>query len=165
MKTVQESKWWNHFSFFCGKSKLSSGKEKEFVELLFSLWEEKEKLYPYVLSQKLAEDVESRLLENIEAESFSEMDYINLTLKKASIWAKQNRIYNNKLGCFLSDQACILRAMRGEYYKPLFMFCSDFLNKYGDLTEDDILKKNSIRAFHPEIYEALKIALNAKFID
>ena len=167
MKTVQESKWWNHFVDFCNKSKLEDGKEESFIEKLFSKWESEEKLFPYVLSQKLAEDVESSFfaLNSEDTKSLTENDYINLTLRKASAWAKQNRIYNNKLGRFLTDSACIARALRGEFYKPLFLFCSDFLNQYGEPSEEDVLKKNSIRAFHPELYEILKTSLNVKFVD
>ena len=167
MKTVKDSKWWEHFTNFCYKSNLEDGKEKEFIEKLFSAWEEEEKIYPYVLSQKLAEDVESSMFEKTidETESLTEDDYIRITLKKASVWAKQNNIYNNKLGRFLTDQTCILKALRGEYYKPIFMFCSLFLDKYGSLSEDDILKKNSIRAFHRELYDILKTSLNTNFVD
>ena len=143
MKNVQDSKWWEHFTKFCYKSKLEDGKECEFIDKLFSLWESDEKILPYVLSQKIAEDAEANLVGKIETKEISESDYIKITLKKASVWAKQNRIYNNKLGSFLSDPTCITRALRGEYYKPLFMFCSDFLSRYGELTEEDILKKNS----------------------
>ena len=165
MKTVKDGKWWEHFTSFCYKSELEDGREHEFVDKLFSSWESEEKLFPFVLSQKLAQDVELSLTNKVETQEISETDYINLTLKKVSIWAKQNRVYNNKLGAFLSDSTCIARALRGEFYKPLFMFCSDFLNRYGEPTEEDILKKNSIRAFHPELYETLKVALNVKFRD
>lgn len=167
MKTVKTSKWWNHFTGFCYKSRLDDGSEKKFIEKLFAKWDNESKIYPYVLSQKIADDVESSMLgQTIEdTESLSEDDYINLTLKKATIWAKRNNIEENKLGRFLTDQACIMRALRGEFYKPLFMFSSSFLNQYGQLSEEEILKKNSIRAFHPELYDALKASLNVSFVD
>lgn len=165
MKTVQDGKWWEHFTKFCSESNIEDGREQEFIDRLFSLWESDNKLLPYVLSQKIAKDVELAILNKIDTQEISETDYIALTLKKAAAWAKQNKIYNNKLGRFLSDSVCITKALRGEYYKPLFMFCSDFLSRYGSLSEDDLLKKSSIRAFHPELYESLKAALNVKFRD
>lgn len=167
MKTVKDGKWWEYFTNFCYKSNLEDGQESEFVKRLFDAWDGDEKIYPYVLSQKLAQDVEKSFSEKQvnETESLSENDYINLTLKKATIWAKQNNIYNNKLGKFLNDPVCILRALRGEFYKPLFMFNSNFLNQYGELTEEDILKKNSIRAFHTDLYDILRISLGNDFMD
>ena len=167
MKTVKDGKWWEHFTKFCYKSNLEDGKEKEFAEKLFAAWENDEKLFPYVLSQKLADDVESSMFDQTadEAETLSEDDYIKLTLKKVAIWAKQNKIYNNKLGSFLNNPVCITKALRGEFYKPLFMFSSSFLNQYGQLSEEEILKKKSIKAFHPELYDALKTSLNVNFVD
>lgn len=165
MKNVQEGKWWKFFADFCKKSELKDGKEPDFIEKLFSLWEEDAKIYPYALSQEIAKLAEESILERVDAQEVTEADYIAMTFRKAALWAKQNRVYNNKIGKFLTDPTCILRATRGEYYKPLFMFCSDFLRQYGELTENDVLKKNSIRAFHPDIYEALKTALNEKFVD
>ena len=167
MKTVKDGKWWEYFTNFCYKSNLEDGQESEFIKRLFDAWNDEGKIYPYVLAQKLAQDVEKSFSEKQieETESLSESDYINLTLKKATAWAKQNNIYNNRLGRFLSDPACILRALRGEFYKPLFLFCSDFAEKNGELTEEDVLKKSSIRAFHPELYEMLKYSLGTKFID
>ena len=165
MKTVQEGKWWKHFTDFCDGSGIENGKEQEFIEKLFSSWESDEKLLPYVLSQKIAKDIEFGIVNKVETTKISEKDYINITLKKAALWAKQNQVYNNKLGRFLNDPTCIMRALRGEYYKPLFLFCSSFISRYGELSEEDVLKKNSIRAFHPEIYEALKTAINVNFVD
>lgn len=164
MKTVKEGKWWPHFQSFCDNSTLENGKEAEFIQRLFDSWEENNKLYPYVLSQEQAKMIERRMKENVETESLSENDYINLTLRKANTWAIKNRIYNNKLGNFLNNPTCQLLALRGEYYKPLFFFCRSFLNKYK-LSEDDVLKKNSIRAFHKDLYEALKRALTENFVD
>ena len=167
MKTVKDGKWWEHFTKFCYKSNLEDGKEKDFIERLFSAWEEEDKLFPYVLSQKLAEDVEASMSEQTteETKELTENDYINLTLRKASAWSRQNNIFNNKLGRFLTDPTCITKALRGEFYKPLFMFCSLFLDRYGELSEEDVLKKNSIRAFHKELYDMLKSSLNVNFVD
>ena len=165
MKSVRDSKWWKHFVNFCYKSRLEDGLEKQFIEKLFFTWDGNGKIYPYVLSQKIAQDVESSLDGKIETEEISETEYIKLTLKKVFTWARQNNICDNKLGNFLINPACILRALRGEYYKPLFMFSVPFIERYGELTEDDVLKKNSIRAFHPEVYDMLKQALGAQFID
>ena len=165
MKSVKDGKWWKHFLNFCYNSKLEDGREKDFIEELFCAWDSDDKIYPYVLSQKIAKDAELSVAGKRKTQEISETDYIKLTLKKAAAWARQNKICDNKLGRFLSDSVCITRALRGEYYKPLFMFCSDFLSRYGNLSEDDLLKKSSIRAFHPELYESLKTALNTKFRD
>lgn len=165
MKTVQDGKWWEHFVKFCDNSELENGMEEQFIDKLFSLWEEDGKILPYVLSQKIAGDAESSLLGKVDTKELSETDYINQTLRKAAIWARQNKIYNNVLGKFLSDPISITKALRGEYYKPLFMFCSDFIDRYGQLNEEEELKKNSIRAFHPKLYNSIKLALNAKFKD
>ena len=164
---MKESKWWPHFTAFCSKTKLEDEQICDFIDNLFDTWEEDEKLYPFVLLQEHGSMAEKRVLgkSDIETEELSENDYINLTLKKVSAWAKQNSIFNNKLGRFLTDRTCIIRALRGEYYKPIFLFCSDFLNSYGPLNEEDILKKNSIRAFHQNLYGTLKIALKEKFVD
>ena len=167
MKTVQEGKWWNHFANFCSKSKLANGTEEKFISKLFESWEEEGKLFPYVLSTELAKTVEQSLIESdghIE-KVLTENDYIKITLRKAVLWAKDNHIYNNKLGVFLTNPVCILKALRGEYYKPLFMFSAPFVQRYGELSEEDVLKKNSIRAFHPEIYNILKQALGTQFVE
>ena len=164
MKTVQEGKWWAHFRNFCNGSTLENGKEIEFVQRLFDSWEEESKLYPHVLSQEYAKMIERRMKENIETEKLSEGDYIKLTLRKANTWAVRNKICDNKLGSFLKNSTCQLLALRGEYYKPIFFFCRSFLDRY-ELSEDDILKKNSIRAFHQDLYEALKNSLAEDFVD
>ena len=165
MKKVQESKWWRYFTDFCNSSSVDNC-EYKFVVRLFSLWEEKEKLYPYVLSQAYAKKIEQDIKEKDEfkTESLSDSDYIKLTLEKAKVWAKRNKITENKLGKFLTDSSCQLLALRGEYYKPLFFFSKSFLNRY-ELTEDDILKKNSIRAFQTKLYDLLKDSLGEDFID
>lgn len=169
MKNVQESKWWKHFTEFAGKSKLSDRDVIDLIERLFFNWKEEDgKLYPFVFSQKIAVDVENDIIASKESKTsaLSETDYIKLTLSKASDWAKQNNILNNKFGKFLLDPNCMFRASRGEYYKPLFLFCTDFFNRYSSrCTEDDLLKKKSIRAFHPEIYDMIKKSLMDKFID
>ena len=164
MKTVQEGKWWAHFQDFCNSSTLENGKEAEFIQQLFDSWEEEGKLYPHVLSQEYTKMIERRMKETTETESLSEDDYIKLTLKKVNTWAVKNRVYNNKLGRFLNDPTCQALALRGEYYKPIFFFCKGFLSKHK-LSEDDVLKKNSIRAFHQDLYEALKISLAENFVD
>ena len=125
------------------------------------------KLFPYVFSQEISKKVEARILEKSkqEVKALTEDDYINMTLSKAALWAKRNNVLNNKLRRFLLDNTCILKALRGEYYKPIFLFCSDFYDRCNDITEEDLLKKNSIRAFHPQLYEALKEVLREKFVD
>ena len=167
MKTVQDGKWWKFFINFCTESKLADGSEEEFIKQLFESWDEKGKLYPYVLSQEIAGMIEKRMLSAQEHEEkiLTDDDYIKITLRKAMVWAKENHITNNKIGAFLISPVCIMRALRGDYYKPLFMFSEPFLKKYGDLSEEDVLKKSSIRAFHPEIYNILKQALNINFVD
>ena len=165
MKNVQESKWWNHFTEFCSTSKLGDDEEK-FVKQLFESWDSNDKLFPYVLSQKYAKDIESNMLENsgVETKKLSDSDYIRITLMKAAHWATKNHVQNNKIGNFLKDPACQALALRGEYYKPLFFFSKSFLEKYS-LTEEDELKKNSIRAFHPLLYISLKSSLAEDFVD
>lgn len=167
MKNVQEGKWWEHFKNFAKSSKLSDEQVNEFLNNLFDSWEGEEKLFPYVFSQEISKKVEARILEKSkqEVKVLTEDDYINMTLSKAALWAKRNNILNNKLRRFLLDNTCILKALRGEYYKPIFLFCSDFYDRCNDITEEDLLKKNSIRAFHPQLYEALKEVLREKFVD
>lgn len=165
MKTVQDSKWWNHFVGFSANSVLD-GKEEEFIKQLFNLWEGPQKLYPYVLSQEYARKIELRMKESssVETKKLGENDYIKATFIKMADWAKRNHVSENKLGKFITDPACQMLALRGNFYKPLFFFSKSFLDKYN-LTENDVLKKNSIRAFHPTIYDALKISLGDDFID
>ena len=168
MKTIQDSKWWSHFRKFCAKSKLADGAEENFIIELFNSWDDKsDKIFPYVLSTGFAGDVEEALLDsgNYAKKTLTEEEYIKITLRKAVMWARDNHITNNKIGAFLVSPLCITKALRGEYYKPLFMFSVPFIERYGELTEDDVLKKNSIRAFHPEVYDMLKQALGAQFID
>lgn len=167
MKTVQEGKWWKFFTDFCAESKLSNGDEDRFTEQLFESWEEDTKLYPYVLSQEISKVIENRIIEvkNHEERILADDDYIKITLRKAISWAKENHVINNKIGAFLISNTCILKALRGEYYKPLFMFSKPFLERYGELSEEDVLKKNSIRAFHPDIYNLIRQALNINFVD
>lgn len=167
MKNVQEGKWWEHFKNFAKSSKLSDEQVNEFLNNLFDSWEGEEKLFPYVFSQEVSKKVEARILEKSkqEVKALTEDNYINMTLSKAALWAKRNNILNNKLRRFLLDNTCILKALRGEYYKPIFLFCSDFCDRCNDITEEDLLKKNSIRAFHPQLYEALKEVLREKFVD
>ena len=168
IKKVRDGKWWVHFKNFAYGSKLPNGFEKVFIDKLFdSLADKDDKIYPFVLSQKIAKDVEKSFgdVQIEETESLTENDYIISTLKKASLWAKQNGICDNKLGSFLSNPTCMLKASRGEFYKPLFLFCSDFVNKYGGPSKEEQLKKNSIRAFHVDVYDALRQSLMNKFVD
>ena len=165
MKTVQESKWWKHFVNFSGNSVLDD-KEEEFVKQLFDLWEGPQKLYPHVLSQEYAKKIEQRMKERskFDTKKLNESDYIKLTLIKVNDWAKKNHVIENKLGNFLNNPACQMIALRGGLYKPLFLFCRSFLGRYTP-SEEEVLKKNSIRAFHPALYDSLKISLGNDFID
>ena len=165
MKTVQEGKWWNHFVKFSANSVLDD-KEEEFIKLLFDLWEGPQKLYPYVLSQEYAKKIEQRMNEKskFDTKKLNENDYIKLTLVKVNDWAKKNHITENKLGSFLINPTCQMIALRGNLYKPLFLFSKSFLDRYTP-TEEEVLKKNSIRAFHPALYDSLKISKGNDFID
>lgn len=170
MKTVQEGKWWNYFVNFCDNTRLASGIEEKFISQLFESWEEEGKLLPYVLGTEYAKLIEGRILESEEHKEnaekpLTEYDYIKLTLRKAIMWGKENQIYVNKIGAFLTSPYCVFKALRGEYYKPLFMFSAPFIEKYGELSEEDILKKNSIRAFHPEIYDLIRHSLDDQFVE
>ena len=101
---------------------------------------------------------------SVETKKLGENDYIKATLIKMAEWAKRNHVSENKLGKFITDPGCQMLALRGNFYKPLFFFSKSFLDRYN-LTENDVLKKNSIRAFHPTVYDALKISLGDDFID
>lgn len=168
MKKVQDSKWWVHFKNFAYKSKLPDGSEREFIEKLFdALSDKEEKIFPFVLSQEIANKIEKSFndVQIKETISLTETEYLSTTLKKAVNWANSNGVYNNKLGAFLTNPICMLRASRGDFYKPLFLFCSDYVSKYGIGSEEENLKKSSIRAFHPKLYESIKQSLMDKFID
>lgn len=167
MKDVTSSKWWHFFINFCNKSKIQDGYEESFIKMIFGCWDKSTKMYPYVLSTDYAKDKEVEFIGMKDSilTGMTENEFIKETLNKISLWSRQNKITENKIGKFLTDKVCIYRALRGEFYKPLFLFSAPFLERYGNMCEDDLLKKSSIRTFHKGIYEALRQSLGDDFAD
>ena len=163
LKTVRESKWYPHFEKFALTTRLEDGDIDAFLDRLFS---DDSVIWPFVLSQDRARQLEKNILDEKAhyKQGLSEKDYIKETLKGCKAWCKSKGITENQLGEFMKDPAVQSLADRGRYYMPMFLFSRVFLSKH-ELTEDDILKKNSLRAFNSSVYEALKVALKDDFID
>lgn len=164
LSTVRDSKWYKHFENFALTTKLEYGDEEKFLDRLF--FNSEDVVWPFVLSQDRAKQIEKNILDEKTYfnSSLSEKDYIKETLKKCKTWCKSKGIKENQLYSFITDDANQLLAKRGRYYLPLFCFSKKFLENYV-LSDEDRLKKNSIRAFYTELYEALKVSLKDDFID
>ena len=165
LNNVKESKWYSHFSNFALTTRLESGDEEKFLDRLFDTQDEV--VWPFVLSQKKAKQIEKNILDEktyFKEEKLSEEDYIRETLKNCKVWCKDRKIEKEQLRSFILDPANQLMAERGRFYLPIFLFSRSFLNRH-ELTEGDILKKSSIRAFHVKVYETLRASLKDDFID
>lgn len=165
LNNVRESKWYPHFSNFALTTRLESGDEEKFLDRLFD--SQDEIVWPFVLSQKKAKQIEKNILDEkayFREEKLSEEDYIRETLKNCKVWCKDRKIEKDQLKSFILDPTNQLMAERGRFYMPIFLFSKSFLNKH-ELTEGDILKKSSIRAFHVKVYEILRASLKDDFID